>query len=141
MLHAVHGNLERAVADGKDVVGNTGNLVAEHESARIVVGHQRVDRPGSVRQFDGEDAQSIGLQQFDGLHGIPDGDPRYGIVGSECRLVDLRTRWRRRIAGEDEALDTEGIGRTEDRSHIVHAADILQDDGHRVPTNGRSFNG
>ena len=76
--------------------------------------------------LDGEDGITLILKCSDGVEGVFVILPFDGFFGSEGGLMNLLIRGAATDAAEDDALDTHGVGGTEDRSDIMLAADVVK---------------
>ena len=81
--------------------------------------------------LDGKDGIAFGLQGTYGVEGVFVILPFDGLFGSEGGLMDLLIRGAATNAAEDDALDTHGVCGTKDRTDIVLAADVVEDDYQR----------
>ena len=84
-----------------------------------------------MRLLDGKDGVSFGLEGMYGVEGVFVILPFDGLFGSEGGLMDLLIRGAATNAAEDDAFDTHGVGGTEDRSDIMLAADVIQNNHQR----------
>ena len=78
--------------------------------------------------LDGDDRVAGRLQLGDGLQRVGDMLPGHAVLGAEGRFVDLGGRRNRADAAQPDLVRLEGVGRTECRSDIVRAADIVKHD-------------
>ena len=86
---------------------------------------------GVMRLLDGKDGVSFGLEGMYGVEGVFVILPFDGLFGAKGCLMDLRVRRTTTNAAEDDALDTHGVCGTKDRTDIMLAADVVEDDYQR----------
>ena len=84
-----------------------------------------------MRLLDGKDGVSCGLEGMYGVEGVFIILPFDGLFGAEGCLMDLCVRRAATNAAEDDALDTHGVCGTKDRTDIMLAADVVEDDYQR----------
>ena len=77
------------------------------------------------RLFNGEHPIASGLEFLHSLQCAGRGAPRNGSGGPQGGLLDLAMRGVRGESTKDDAFRTECVRRSEDRSHIVPAPDIV----------------
>lgn len=84
-----------------------------------------------MRLLDGKDGVSFGLEGMYGVEGVFIILPFDGLFGAKGCLMDLCVRRTATDAAEDDALDTHGVCGTKDRTDIMLAADVVEDDYQR----------
>ncbi len=136
VLRSVHGDLDGPVTECQDVVGESGEFIAEHHGHRSGMEIDVRRSHGAVRELGGVHADARCLELGDrpgdvGFHGEGDNE-----VGTECRFGDLATWGSGCVAGEDQAAEVHRISSAEDRPHIVQAAHIVEDGHHGMAGNG-----
>ncbi len=86
---------------------------------------------GVMRLLDGIDGISFVLQSMHGVQGVLIVLPTDTLFGTECGLVDLLVRRAATDTAQHDALDTHGVGGTENGTYVMLAADIIEHDDQR----------
>jgi hypothetical protein len=124
-------DLESHVAFGDDVLRDTRDLIADHEAERKIRRIDVVVGDGGIGEFQAASFEARMFQSAESFARLLEIFPRYALGGSECCLLDFLPRWPRCEACQDQLLEQDAIGRPEDRTDVVKAPDIVDDNGDR----------
>lgn len=139
VFRAIHRDLDSSVAERHDLVWQPHELVAEDHGDRRVVGRDSVRCNCTMGDLGGVTTVAALAEGNDGGTDVRDHLEGDNTIGSECGLRDLSARRCRCVAREHETLDEHRVRRTEDRSNVVKAADIVEDSNNGMTGNGRDL--
>ena len=120
-------DLEAAIRELQGGIADTGDLIAENQrdlAAIVSIGLQLRAVVGLLYR---EDTKPFLTGGTDGIGDIGEVFPHNGLSGSECGLMDIAVRWLRSVATQVKGMHSKGIAGAEHRTHVLHAAYIVED--------------
>ena len=122
-------DLQHAVRGFHDCLVHPADLAAEDKGILFRgIGDEGLQRDRTDGLFHAEDGPSFGVQPADRIQRIVQMLPVHAEFGPQGHFVDFRCGRYGRDAAQVNFISPEGISCPEDRSDVVGAADIVQDD-------------
>ncbi len=119
--------LEAAIRELQGGIADTGDLIAENQRDLAAIVSSRLQLCTVVGLLYREDMISFFTGGTDGIGDIGEVPPGYCFGGSECGLVNVAMRWLWSVATQVKGMHSKGIAGAEHRTHVLHAAYIVED--------------
>ena len=124
--------LQTTVAGVNNLLMHAFHLVAQHNGvAPPLLGREVVKHRAAFTLFHGHNPYATALQFGHGLHGRPVMPPADAVLGAEGRLVYFRVRRHGGYSAQQHFLNAEGVARAQHRTHVIHAAHVVEHDDER----------
>lgn len=122
-----HRDMDRKIASGNERFRDSIDFVAENEAKGETIPRLCITN-ARYGFLEGDDLISLPSNKIDGLKLVRDSLPWNGLNATESRLFYLPARRITGVAAEENLFNASGITRSENGTHIVEAAYILQQD-------------